>query len=329
VPHHIYICTLAEAEPNILLTGSNAGLQNVATHRSLLRWLPVFGEHFAVESKTTIVSTTELNSDVPVPYIDAGIIHRLYGTKRANEVSESWSRRRLTNRTAAAFISNCGPKKRLRLLEELMRAGVEMDSFGRCLHNADGEVLDTGSTSMHTGKNKLHLLEGYLFAIAFENSEANDYVTEKFYQALEAGAVPVIIGPANIAAFAPSKLSFLNANDYSSPIELANEMLAIGQSKRRWGVAAADWRKPQLGTDIASLDARHGFVRMATLASMAATHSDCRRCIWIADAERLRRCVPIRTVVFERCRASLSTASMIISSGVAAAFDDGIVCTVP
>jgi hypothetical protein len=38
-------------------------------------------------------------------------------------------------------------------------------------------------------------LRRYKFAIAFENSETDDYVTEKFYQALLAGAVPIVLGP--------------------------------------------------------------------------------------------------------------------------------------
>eukprot|EP00960_Hanusia_phi_P059267 764116-Hanusia_phi.AAC.5 len=43
-----------------------------------------------------------------------------------------------------------------------------------------------------------------------ENSFVDDYVTEKFYQALIAGSVPVYLGAPNIHEFAPSPNSFID-----------------------------------------------------------------------------------------------------------------------
>jgi hypothetical protein len=43
-----------------------------------------------------------------------------------------------------------------------------------------------------------------MFTLAFENSEEEeDYVTKKFFQALEAGTIPVALGAQNICDFAP------------------------------------------------------------------------------------------------------------------------------
>ena len=44
------------------------------------------------------------------------------------------------------------------------------------------------------GSPKLPLFARYKFALALENSLAHDYVTEKFYQPLLAGAVPIYLG---------------------------------------------------------------------------------------------------------------------------------------
>jgi hypothetical protein len=41
---------------------------------------------------------------------------------------------------------------------------------------------------------QVRLLQGYKFAIVTENTNAFDYVTEKLFQALLAGTVPVYMG---------------------------------------------------------------------------------------------------------------------------------------
>ena len=50
-----------------------------------------------------------------------------------------------------------------------------------------------------TGRNsKLNLYRKYKFVIAFENAIEEDYVTEKFYDPLLAGSVPVYLGAPSI-----------------------------------------------------------------------------------------------------------------------------------
>lgn len=87
---------------------------------------------------------------------------------------------------AAAFISNCGARSlRLQALESLQANGVTVHSHGRCANN----IADT---------KKDDLLPTIKFSLAFENSVEVDYVTEKYLQALNFGAVPVVIGAPNI-----------------------------------------------------------------------------------------------------------------------------------
>ena len=48
-----------------------------------------------------------------------------------------------------------------------------------------------------------------------------DYTTEKFTQALIAGAIPITLGPPNIRDFAPAPDSFIAAESFDSPAQLA------------------------------------------------------------------------------------------------------------
>lgn len=56
----------------------------------------------------------------------------------------------------------------------------------------------------------MEVMKDYRFTIAFENAIADDYVTEKFYEPLLSGSVPVYLGAPNIDRFAPSRSSFID-----------------------------------------------------------------------------------------------------------------------
>ena len=71
------------------------------------------------------------------------------------------------------------------------------------------------------------LMRRYLFVFAFENSIQPDYVTEKFYIPLMAGAVPVYLGAPNIVAFAPDPESYIDVNQFASPEALAAHLLHL------------------------------------------------------------------------------------------------------
>ena len=265
-------------------------------------------------SSPTIVSSTLLASDVPVPYAEPSLLTEVYGPSATAAITGSFESRSTGWERAdtaaeigsgeglvAAFISNCGPgeaqRERLRWVQGLIDAGIAVDSYGRCLHNRkekpDSDLGATGS--------KVNLLRRYKFAIAFENSPREDYTTEKFTQALLAGAIPVTLGPPNLLAggFAPHPDSFLAAESFASPTELAVKLLAVGNDRHQWVKMAARWREIPLTGEAGHSDPQDHvgpgvfYRQFAAMVGLNAVHSDCRRCIWIADAHRLRRTLAI------------------------------------
>lgn len=55
---------------------------------------------------------------------------------------------------------------------------------------------------MHAGdwfRSKIETMRRYPFAIAFENSNAKDYVTEKLFGAFVAGSVPIHMGVGSLS----------------------------------------------------------------------------------------------------------------------------------
>jgi hypothetical protein len=149
--------------------------------------------------------TYRFDSDVPIPYLWQGIFDELPAVvppARRREVP------------VAAFVSSewdrCG---RNDYLAELMRH-VEIDSYGKVWHNADLED-DRGVST------KLETIAGYRFTIAFENAIGEDYVTEKFFDPLRVGSVPVYRGAPNVAGFAPGERCYVDATAFPGPHELA------------------------------------------------------------------------------------------------------------
>ena len=64
---------------------------------------------------------------------------------------------------------------------------------------------------------------------SFENSNCDDYVTEKFFKVLNLDVVPIVFGGANYSEIAPEK-SYINAAGFESPKELANYLKYLDQN---------------------------------------------------------------------------------------------------
>ncbi|KAJ3088803.1 Alpha-(1,3)-fucosyltransferase 11 [Quaeritorhiza haematococci] len=122
---------------------------------------------------------------------------------------------------------------RNQMVEDLAKL-VPVHSYGKCMHNMDfppefddqyaDRILDTGKTK------KVALVSKYKFYLAIENKVDQDYVTEKFYQAFEAGAVPVYWGATNIDEYAPGPKSFIKVSNFMSVKKLAEYLKYLNEN---------------------------------------------------------------------------------------------------
>lgn len=112
-------------------------------------------------------------------------------------------------------VSNCNAYNgRETFMRELM-AKIEVHSYGGCLKNKFSHP------SQHM-KGNIELFSRYKFAIAIENSNCEDYVTEKLVHAIASGSIPIVAGRDNkpdYNKFLP-KNSFINIYDYKTVDEL-------------------------------------------------------------------------------------------------------------
>lgn len=94
-----------------------------------------------------------------------------------------------------------------------------------------------------------HCAAGCLYVQAMENSIAVDYVTEKVYDALAVGCIPIYLGAPNIGDFVPAHAAIIDYRTLGSPEQLAAELerLANNQTayeeKLAWKTQLEKWNK--------------------------------------------------------------------------------------
>lgn len=76
-------------------------------------------------------------------------------------------------------------------------------------------------------------MSNYKFYLAFENLAVEDYVSEKVFEGLLAGTVPVYRGTSAIHRFLPGNSSIIDANNLS-PKDLADQLKRIGNDESEY-----------------------------------------------------------------------------------------------
>lgn len=160
--------------------------------------------------KFDVTMTYRYDSDIPVPYFS-------YFSSAAEflQALRQPSAPKTARVPAVAFISSrFNASGRRAYVRKLMRY-LPTDSYGKFLNNAQlGE--DHGRPS------KLKALAPYKFNLAFENAIAHDYITEKFFDPLLVGSVPVYLGAPNADEHAPGDHCFINVHHFANPRALAD-----------------------------------------------------------------------------------------------------------
>ncbi|CAN0146769.1 unnamed protein product [Lampetra planeri] len=142
---------------------------------------------------------------------------------------------------AVAYVqSDCEPPSDRDEFVRELSAYMDVDSYGRCLHNRDLPGPLTDPSAMEA-EGFLSLLASYKFVLALENALCDDYVTEKLWRPLVVGAVPVYRGSASARDWLPDpERSAIIVSDFPSPKELASFLLsldaddALYDDYRRW-----------------------------------------------------------------------------------------------
>ena len=197
--------------------------------------------------------TYKRGSDIPLNYADPfGPISAMVAAFRRPPPAQR------RDPLVASFISSPWDRSGRRAYKEELARHLAIDSYGRFMRNRTLDP-DLGRTS------KLEAIAGYRFTLAFENSRDEDYVTEKFFDPLWVGSVPVYLGAPNVEEFAPGDRCFINVADYPDPHALATYLLGLARDEAAYRSYFA-WKDKPFRRGFEELlenHARHWLVRLA------------------------------------------------------------------
>ncbi|CAG0922772.1 unnamed protein product, partial [Notodromas monacha] len=161
-------------------------------------------------------ATYRWDSDIVAPYAKW-----MYFDERVRFSQQAGNMAANKTKKVAWFVSNCGANNnRLEYANELGKY-IQVDVYGAC---------GTLECSRSKGEECFEKLKrDYKFYLAFENSNCNDYITEKFFiNGLQNNVIPIALGARkeDYAKAAPLN-SFLHVDDFESPKALADKLHEI------------------------------------------------------------------------------------------------------
>jgi len=128
--------------------------------------------------------------------------------------------------------SNEKANERIQFVKKLMKYR-KVDCLGPVLYNMD-EKKKIGKIQngqyIDWRKEKLEIIKNYKFTVAFENMRAKNYVTEKIYQPLVVGSIPIYWGAPNIDEYFNPKC-FINISKFKTFEEAIEEIIRIDNDR--------------------------------------------------------------------------------------------------
>lgn len=98
-----------------------------------------------------------------------------------------------------------------------------------------------------TCESKYEVLSRYRFSLCFENMAMNGYVTEKLFDCLYAGTIPLYLGASNIEQLVPSK-AYIDCRYFDTWEEMAKHVMAMSDIEiERMRLAGRDFIRSDAG----------------------------------------------------------------------------------
>lgn len=214
------------ADALLFKTGVYSALRNKPPNQTWILFSlesPVNTESYEVSrNQVNWTATYRPDSSIVAPYEKFQFFAKVSELPKTAPRNFAAGKRKLV----AWFVSNCGTmNRRMEYVQELQKY-IEVDVFGACGKLTCSRDEEQSCFDM--------LKKDYKFYLAFENSNCQYYITEKFFRnALMNDVVPVAMGARreDYAIAAPPH-SYIHVEDFRSPKQLARYLRKLGANDR-------------------------------------------------------------------------------------------------
>ncbi|ELT99292.1 hypothetical protein CAPTEDRAFT_36020, partial [Capitella teleta] len=135
---------------------------------------------------------------------------------------------------ASWLVSNCNTYSRRERYVQRLKSFVKVAIYGQCWGRNCNRAENQSAC--------LEEVKKHIFYLSFENALCTGYVTEKFWNALVWGMIPVVMADrASIEQVAPPG-SYIHVEDFDSPEELARHLRNVSQDQALYQ-SYFKWRK--------------------------------------------------------------------------------------
>ncbi|XP_073678214.1 4-galactosyl-N-acetylglucosaminide 3-alpha-L-fucosyltransferase 9 [Garra rufa] len=167
-------------------------------------------QHSTLNNLFNLTATYRLDSDITVPY---GRISEKTGEKTTFTIPNK-------DKLVCWIVSNWKSNHKRSQYYEKFKQYITVEAYGR------------GFSRPVSNEGYSDLVSSCKFYLSFENSIHKDYITEKLYNPLKLGTVPVVLGPPrkNYEELIPGN-AFIHVDDFSSPKELAEHLKLLDQNE--------------------------------------------------------------------------------------------------
>eukprot|EP00933_Yihiella_yeosuensis_P083360 TRINITY_DN97559_c0_g1_i1.p1 TRINITY_DN97559_c0_g1~~TRINITY_DN97559_c0_g1_i1.p1 ORF type:complete len:438 (+),score=67.22 TRINITY_DN97559_c0_g1_i1:57-1316(+) len=169
-----------------------------------------------------------------------------------------------------------GRSNRTHYVKKLMKLGDSVvGSYGNCVRNRPWPE--------GYNRDKSHVMKQHKFCLAIENTDHDDYVTEKLWDCLRAGAVPIYRGASNVEHYLPGgRQSAIFVDDFATPSDLVAHLKRVESNKTLWWSYRQWLKKHEVGEAMTQK-------WLSFMAENEANGAACRVCNKVSEVKAQRR----------------------------------------
>ncbi|KAF9547350.1 Alpha-(1,3)-fucosyltransferase 11 [Mortierella hygrophila] len=194
-------------------------------------WTSIFTHLWSYSFNADFVATYFVAGRGPGTFLDYILSKPVYTIQQKNAFRKDLA-------PVAWIVSSCTSHNGRHFFIKQLLKYTNIDIYGRCMKNKDWPMHPDGRSFSDR-----EVVARYKFYLSIENSNCDDYVTEKIERPYAVGVVPILDGPKDYSRFLATNHSSLRLDDFATPEQLALRIHQLDQDDNAY-LKYLDYKDP-------------------------------------------------------------------------------------